>query len=125
MRIAIQGFFNIGLTEGNPGLAHITGIGTQHADFPSGQTGRQHQAVKAVIFQPVIPYIREGILKALLAGIQIQGAARMQHGKIQDPEGFVTAIHFIGRFANHSQPQIFQHGQHIGQMNGLGPVIEL
>ncbi len=87
VRITGKRLFDIGLAEGDTGLAHVFCIGTQHRNLTTREAGPQYQTVEAVIFQPLVPDGGEGFLEALLALLQIKGLfTAQQHGEVEDPE---------------------------------------
>ncbi|MNG72860.1 hypothetical protein D3C79_312940 [compost metagenome] len=122
-----QGLLDIGLAEGDAGLAHVFRIGAQHRDLTTGEAGPQHQTVEAVIFQGLVPDGGEGLLEALLALGQIEWLiAAQQHGEVEDPEDLATrGAHLIGRLTDDAQPHVFQHGQDVGEVDGFGAVEQL
>ena len=127
VRITGQGLLDIGLAEGDAGLAHVFGIGPQHGYLTTGEAGPQHQTVEAVIFQGLVPDGGEGLLEALLALLQIERLlTAQQHGEIEDPEHLAGGGPYLIRgLADDAQPHVFQHGQDVGEVDGFASVEQL
>ena len=127
-RMAGQRAFHHVLPIGDAGLAQILGVGAQHRHLPRGQAGAKDEAVEAVILHPAVPDGGEGVLELLLHHRAVDGQPVLRpRGEVVNPHrgGVAGDGDLEGRFGDHLQVHVLQHGQHVGQRHRAAFVVDL
>ena len=121
IRMVHQHLRDVSLAEGQTGLQQIAAIGAQHGHDAPRHTGRERQAVEAVVVHVAGPDGRERALdftfqrfefvhrRALDDELEVLNPGAASAGELQP----------VRPFRDHLQPHVLEHRQQIGNRYGI------
>ena len=120
-RIGAHGLLDIGLAERRADLEHVSAIGAQGDDLARAQSGRKHQPVEAVVLHAAGPDAEKQVLEMLPHGVNVDAISDrgLEAEIVQPVEMSVAAIDPARILAQHLEAHVLQHGQSIGEQDGM------
>ena len=125
--VVVQGAGDVTQVEAQADLLQVTGVGTQQCHVAPRQAGSQYQAVERIVFSVAVHDVHKRILQGVVELLDVQvHAFGGDEREVMDPE--LTAIGMtqtVRELTQHTQAEVFQDRQHVGQrQRGVG-VVEL
>ncbi len=120
-RIVHQDLCDIALAERQSGLQQISAIGAHDDHEAPRYAGSQSQMIETVAIHAAGPNGREGTLDFALQCFEL-GHGRRLHHELQvlnpgAPRG--RKLQFVGPLGDHLESHVLQHGQEVGNRNGI------
>ena len=119
-RLRHQHAFHVGLAERDAGLQQVTAIGAHHHDVARAQARAQQQPIEAIVFDVATPGGEERFLEQGLQGCDV-GALEVTRFELEvlDPHHALGGSDLVRMFGQDAQPEIFEHGQDVGNGDRL------
>ena len=104
---------HVDVTESEPCLLQVFGVGAQQCNFAPVHSGRQHQPVEVVVFRLAAPDAQKGFLEylAYAAEIHVGCAGKTQADIVQPNRLPVLALDLVRPLVQYPHAHVLQHGQ--------------